>query len=218
MSPPDAYDETGLVYYNYRYYSPVLGRWTRRDPIGENGEGNLYAILSNRMGTYDKLGLVTWNNEQKISQDKVQKIVCILKALSANLGLWGIGENLMYKWLKNQSTLSTNDNMMYSGTRPGDSTSVYGEANIFTGSIFINQTLFDRNDWANIVATAIHEATHVVWGPGYDSELTEWNVNSNFFIFPAPGRGLRFPAPPFGKPFRKVRRFFADRAGIQPEA
>ena len=24
-------DETGLVYYNYRYYSPQLGRWTKRD-------------------------------------------------------------------------------------------------------------------------------------------------------------------------------------------
>ncbi len=28
-------DETGLVYYNYRYYSPELGRWLSRDPIGE---------------------------------------------------------------------------------------------------------------------------------------------------------------------------------------
>jgi len=27
--------ETNLVYYNYRYYSPELGRWTKRDPIGE---------------------------------------------------------------------------------------------------------------------------------------------------------------------------------------
>jgi len=41
-------DETGLVYYNYRYYSPVLGRWTRRDPIGEEEGGvNLYVFTSN---------------------------------------------------------------------------------------------------------------------------------------------------------------------------
>ena len=26
-------DETGLVYYNYRYYSAELGRWLSRDPI-----------------------------------------------------------------------------------------------------------------------------------------------------------------------------------------
>ena len=28
-------DETDLVYYGYRYYSPALGRWMSRDPIGE---------------------------------------------------------------------------------------------------------------------------------------------------------------------------------------
>jgi len=27
--------ETGLYYYGYRYYSPTLGRWLSRDPIGE---------------------------------------------------------------------------------------------------------------------------------------------------------------------------------------
>jgi len=39
--------ETGLVYYNYRYYSPELGRWLSRDPIGENGGYNLYAMVGN---------------------------------------------------------------------------------------------------------------------------------------------------------------------------
>ncbi len=27
-----AFQESGLVYYNYRYYSPELGRWLSRDP------------------------------------------------------------------------------------------------------------------------------------------------------------------------------------------
>jgi len=39
--------ESGLVYYNYRYYSPELGRWLSRDPIGENGGFNLYAMVGN---------------------------------------------------------------------------------------------------------------------------------------------------------------------------
>ena len=30
-------NETGLVYYNYRYYSPELGRWVKRGPIEEKG-------------------------------------------------------------------------------------------------------------------------------------------------------------------------------------
>jgi len=29
--------ETGLLYYGYRYYLPVVGRWLSRDPIGDVG-------------------------------------------------------------------------------------------------------------------------------------------------------------------------------------
>ena len=51
-------DETGLVYYNYRYYSPELGRWTKRDPIEEDGGFNLYSMsYNNFINGVDKLGL-----------------------------------------------------------------------------------------------------------------------------------------------------------------
>lgn len=50
-------DETGLVYYNYRYYSPQMGRWINRDPIGEEGGWNLYAMVGNNIiNRSDKLG------------------------------------------------------------------------------------------------------------------------------------------------------------------
>ena len=39
--------ETGLVYYGYRYYSPEMGRWVSRDPIGERGGINLYGMVGN---------------------------------------------------------------------------------------------------------------------------------------------------------------------------
>jgi RHS repeat-associated protein len=35
-------DQTGLLYYGYRYYNPTTGRWINRDPIGHDGSGNLY--------------------------------------------------------------------------------------------------------------------------------------------------------------------------------
>ena len=31
--------ETGLLYYGYRYYDPLTGRWPSRDPIGEKAFG-----------------------------------------------------------------------------------------------------------------------------------------------------------------------------------
>jgi len=70
--------EIGLYYYGYRYYSAELGRWIRRDPIGEQipsvrdrfggipvsstrhhvTEINLYAyVLNNPVGYQDGLGL-----------------------------------------------------------------------------------------------------------------------------------------------------------------
>ena len=40
-------EETGIVYYNYRYYNPELGRWISRDPIEEQGGYNLYGMIGN---------------------------------------------------------------------------------------------------------------------------------------------------------------------------
>ena len=37
--------ETGLVYYGSRYYSPATGRWISRDPIGEEGGINLWNLV-----------------------------------------------------------------------------------------------------------------------------------------------------------------------------
>ena len=66
-------DETGLLYYGYRYYNSSTGRWLSRDPINERGfqvfaglprrfsrheEENLYCFLRNRsINRIDKLGL-----------------------------------------------------------------------------------------------------------------------------------------------------------------
>lgn len=38
------HDETGLVYYGFRYYSPSLGRFISRDPMGESAGPNLYRL------------------------------------------------------------------------------------------------------------------------------------------------------------------------------
>jgi len=47
--------ETGLVYYNYRYYSPELGRWTKRDPIAIVGSTAWWADNKDRQKLYGKL-------------------------------------------------------------------------------------------------------------------------------------------------------------------
>jgi RHS repeat-associated protein len=65
---PDAFDfrfsseyfdsETSLVYYNFRYYSPELGRWMSREKLGEGASWNLYMHTKNSPTLYwDYLGL-----------------------------------------------------------------------------------------------------------------------------------------------------------------
>ena len=50
--------ETGLVYYGYRYYDSIDGRWLNRDPIGEEGGLNLYGMVGNEaVNKMDYLGL-----------------------------------------------------------------------------------------------------------------------------------------------------------------
>ena len=39
--------ETGLYYYGYRFYEPLLMRWHNRDPIEEDGGLNLYGFCKN---------------------------------------------------------------------------------------------------------------------------------------------------------------------------
>jgi RHS repeat-associated protein len=52
-------NETGLVYYGYRYYKPDWGKWINRDPLGEEGGANLFAIVGNQLTNgWDLLGKI----------------------------------------------------------------------------------------------------------------------------------------------------------------
>jgi hypothetical protein len=55
--------------YGYRYMDPLTGRWPSRDPIEEEGGGNLYGFVENNaINDWDLLGM--W-----IGPDKVDKVV-----------------------------------------------------------------------------------------------------------------------------------------------
>ena len=52
-------NETGLLYYGYRYYNPSTGRWKSRDPLEEQGDLNLFNFVGNKPeGAIDPLGLL----------------------------------------------------------------------------------------------------------------------------------------------------------------
>jgi RHS repeat-associated protein len=57
-SSPGTSFRTGLVYYGFRFYDPVTGRWPSRDPIEEDGGINLYGFVENDgVNQWELLGL-----------------------------------------------------------------------------------------------------------------------------------------------------------------
>ncbi|MDZ4199030.1 MAG: RHS repeat-associated core domain-containing protein [Kiritimatiellia bacterium] len=91
--------ETGLYYYGYRLYSPPLGRWLSRDPIGVVGGDNLYVYAGNDpvdrldpWGLCDVYAVSDMNNGGPRAQwKKVTKAedVRIYENLSSG-SLWGV--------------------------------------------------------------------------------------------------------------------------------
>ena len=58
-----------IGYYGFRYYDPVTGRWPNRDPLGEFGGFNLYAMVGNDPVNFvDFLGLICCWTESQCSQ------------------------------------------------------------------------------------------------------------------------------------------------------
>ncbi|HFG6884117.1 RHS repeat-associated core domain-containing protein [Acinetobacter baumannii] len=60
-------EETGLHYNRYRYYSPYIGPFISKDPIGLLGGDNVYAYAPNPVGWIDPLGL---NSKSKNSEEE----------------------------------------------------------------------------------------------------------------------------------------------------
>ncbi len=51
-------DESDLIYYGHRYYTPSMGRWINRDPIEEQGGLTLYGFVKNNApNSFDRFGL-----------------------------------------------------------------------------------------------------------------------------------------------------------------
>lgn len=76
---------TRFYYYGYRYYSPWMRRWPSRDPIGERGGLNLYAMVGNdAVNRVDVLGKYA---RVKCNGDNI--IVELLIEISPKSGSWG---------------------------------------------------------------------------------------------------------------------------------
>lgn len=92
--------ETGLLYYGYRYYSPELGRWLSRDPIGEQGGVNLYGMAGNDLvNKFDILGLITDVDIEVVNHSRPHRPMFVLwprraPPLTIASVRWGLHDSL----------------------------------------------------------------------------------------------------------------------------
>jgi RHS repeat-associated protein len=65
----------GLYYYGLRFYTPGLGRWPSRDPIGERGGANMYCAMRNDLiRRVDSLGLSADDKHTCCAQEDVNGV------------------------------------------------------------------------------------------------------------------------------------------------
>jgi RHS repeat-associated protein len=92
-------DETDLLYYGYRYYSPTTGRWINRDPIEEDGDFHLYGFVGNdAVATVDALGL-RWKVDRKGTSRASATCDCG-DTVEELAGMISLSPNDFTEWLK----------------------------------------------------------------------------------------------------------------------
>jgi len=65
---------TGLIDFGYRWYDPSIGRWTQRDPAGQQDSGNLYVyVLNSPLFLYDPWGDVIKVYKEDQNAKKTEK-------------------------------------------------------------------------------------------------------------------------------------------------
>ena len=75
----ECHDDTlGLVYYNYRHYNPIDGRWCGRDPIAEKSCVNLFSYVFNTLGI-DALGCSLFSDTVEFMLDGTLQIGRVVK-------------------------------------------------------------------------------------------------------------------------------------------
>lgn len=90
--------ETELIYYNYRYYDPKIGRWIKRDLTTEMSEKNLYNMVNNDIiNHWDLIGLR--KSRFYVAASEVRGDDCISATLrKANISHTDIVQNINGKY------------------------------------------------------------------------------------------------------------------------
>jgi len=190
--PLDA--ETGLNYYNYRYYSADLGRWLNRDPIAEKGGLNLYGFVGNGpVGGIDYLGMFKPEVHIEIVYDvlasKIQSQYLIkLMVSTADVDIYGFVDEKLHYDNNTFNEADANIENIYSNTIPAfDSYAPYDDDAVGSVLEWFGQILHARQDyWSH--TNAIEEelrntGTPLMSGVFTWSQFFAWDYQSQAYWY-----------------------------------
>ena len=92
-------DETGLLYYGFRFYSPGLGRWLSRDPISEWGFGATDDPRAIRENNVDTGPLNLYGFVENAPIDRADVLGLASTPGSAKCGKYPVGAIMYYVWI-----------------------------------------------------------------------------------------------------------------------
>ena len=155
--------ETGLYYYGYRFYSPDMGRWICRDPVGEEGGLNLCSFaLNGPLDRFDPLGLITFSGCKPDQEKKIKD------AFDSYCKKIKDDEAEFKKCLKCNDKLVDKLKKDCDGAKlqvvcepdGGDCTDTCGYSHPWTDTIHVCQDAFDDPGCGPLGCTLFHEITH----------------------------------------------------------
>lgn len=93
FSSKDWMAASGLYYYGYRFYDPMVQRWPNRDPLGELGRDgpNIYAFVRNcPTDRVDRDGMESWGAPFFPPPRTPDREGCVTRCIQANGGGWAL--------------------------------------------------------------------------------------------------------------------------------
>ena len=191
-------DESGLLYYGYRYHDPAWGRWLSRDPKAESAGANLYAIAHNDViGKVDFLGLLdVW-------------FVPNARSLPGLLisGPWSQPDGFGEGYFADYGTSADSWIHLWSGPHDG------GICNSIEGTLpYPNNDGYNPNAGAfSVMATSLCPRTYrLFFSISIAIQGTGWNGGgtANVWVYGRPG--LSYAAPPLDLPFTQSFGVYVD--------
>jgi len=180
-------NETDLVYYGYRYYSPALGRWLSRDPIEERGGLNLYGFVNNDpVNSHDMLGL--WKIERKGESramayaedgDTIKRLAGIIRLNPEEYRMWLQPEIIYTKPYNEDTKLTKCDSFSIPNTAYVDATSYsWG----FLGWFLLSYSSNLRSNWNDEGLLVIYSNTWDTTKHSILEHLTSDNIYKYAYI------------------------------------